>query len=70
MRNFFRNSENPKMADIIIKFSDILKSCTPFLLKKAQFVEEMSNLRRDNKDFDQATLSVGFSFFFDKTPKC
>ncbi|PAV62408.1 hypothetical protein WR25_05537 [Diploscapter pachys] len=51
------NSENPKMADIIIKFSDILKSCTPFLLKKAQFVEEMSNLRRDNKDFDQATLS-------------
>lgn len=52
------------MADIIIKLSDILKSCTPFLLKKAQFVEEMSNLRRDNKDFDQATLSVGFSFFF------
>ncbi|VDO21306.1 unnamed protein product [Haemonchus placei] len=59
----FRSSLNPNMADIIIKYADFLKICKPFLLEKSRFVQELTQLRLENKDFDNATVAFEQKIF-------
>ncbi|RCN27519.1 hypothetical protein ANCCAN_26746 [Ancylostoma caninum] len=56
------SSLNPNMADVILKYADFLKICKPFLLEKTRFVQELTRLREENKDFDNATVAVRFQF--------
>ncbi|EPB76382.1 PH domain protein [Ancylostoma ceylanicum] len=51
------SSLNPNMADVILKYADFLKICKPFLLEKSRFVQELTRLREENKDFDNATVA-------------
>ncbi|XGW28660.1 hypothetical protein V3C99_008444 [Haemonchus contortus] len=57
------SSLNPNMADIIIKYADFLKICKPFLLEKSRFVQELTQLRLENKDFDNATVAFEQKIF-------
>ncbi|VDO80909.1 unnamed protein product [Heligmosomoides polygyrus] len=56
-------SLEPNMADIIIKYADFLKICKPFLLDKSRFVQELTQLRLENKDFDNATVAFEQKIF-------
>ncbi|KAL6739175.1 hypothetical protein Aduo_012657 [Ancylostoma duodenale] len=51
------SSLNPNMADVILKYADFLKICKPFLIEKTRFVQELTRLREENKDFDNATVA-------------
>ncbi|KAK6026065.1 FYVE zinc finger, partial [Ostertagia ostertagi] len=57
------SSLKPNMADIIIKYADFLKICKPFLLEKSRFVQELTQLRLENKDFDNATVAFEQKIF-------
>ncbi|KAK6047876.1 hypothetical protein COOONC_14618 [Cooperia oncophora] len=57
------SSLRPNMADIIIKYADFLKICKPFLLEKSRFVQELTQLRLENKDFDNATVAFEQKIF-------
>ena len=45
------------MSSVILKYADFLKICIPFLKVKQKLVEELSRLREENKDFDNATTA-------------
>ncbi|VDM66280.1 unnamed protein product [Strongylus vulgaris] len=51
------SSLEPNMAEVIVKYADFLKICKPFLLQKGRFVQELTRLREENKDFDNATVA-------------
>uniref|UniRef100_A0A158PC22 PH domain-containing protein n=1 Tax=Angiostrongylus cantonensis TaxID=6313 RepID=A0A158PC22_ANGCA len=57
------DSLKPNMADVIIKYADFLKICKPFLLEKSRFVQELTQLRIENKDFDNATVAFEQKIF-------
>ncbi|KAJ1362884.1 hypothetical protein KIN20_022595 [Parelaphostrongylus tenuis] len=57
------DSLKPNMADVIIKYADFLKICKPFLLEKSRFVQELTQLRMENKDFDNATVAFEQKIF-------
>ncbi|KJH52696.1 PH domain protein [Dictyocaulus viviparus] len=57
------NSLEPNMADVIIKYADFLKICKPFLLEKSRFAQELTQLRVENKDFDNATVAFEQKIF-------
>uniref|UniRef100_A0A1I7XEK9 FYVE-type domain-containing protein n=1 Tax=Heterorhabditis bacteriophora TaxID=37862 RepID=A0A1I7XEK9_HETBA len=57
------SSQSPDMADVIIKYADFLKICKPFLLEKTRFVQELTRLREENKDFDNATVAFEQKIF-------
>lgn len=57
------DSLKPNMADVMIKYADFLKICKPFLLEKSRFVQELTQLRIENKDFDNATVAFEQKIF-------
>ncbi|VDL74830.1 unnamed protein product [Nippostrongylus brasiliensis] len=57
------SSLRPNMAGVILQYADFLKICKPFLMEKSRFVQELTQLRAENKDFDNATVAFEQKIF-------
>ncbi|CAD6191208.1 unnamed protein product [Caenorhabditis auriculariae] len=49
------DSRNPNLAWVLLKYGDVLKSCMLFVTSKSDFLQQITLMRSENKEFDEAT---------------